>query len=281
MKPTLWSPISGGITAPKGFQASGIAAGLKPSGKPDLALLVAPSNAICAGTFTQSLVRANCVDLCEDRLALTSGKTRAVLINSGQANAFTGKRGLLDSLEASKAIADRLGFLEKEILICSTGVIGQEIPMDKLLLGLDPLVEKLSNQGGSHAANAILTTDLVDKQIAFETTLGGHLVRIGGMAKGSGMIHPNMATMLGFLTCDVSIPKDIWSKIISRVVESSFNSITVDGDTSTNDSFIAFAFSSSFAFASAASIAFISSAVRTSSNISKPLIIGWLPIGPK
>ncbi len=225
---------------PSGFKASGIKAGLKSSGNLDLALLLAPEGAVCAGTFTKSLVRASCVDLCIDRLKVNAGCARAVLINSGQANACTGKRGLIDSVLATSALAKRLGLDAEEVLICSTGVIGEFIPLDKLIAGLDSLVDELSEQGGSTAANAILTTDLVDKQIAYEAYLDGRLVRIGGMAKGSGMIHPDLATMLGYISCDVGVPVDLWQAMIQRVSECSFNSITVDGDTSTNDAFLAF-----------------------------------------
>lgn len=236
-----WHPIPGGITAPEGFLAAGITAGLKASGKPDLSLLLAPEGAVCAGTFTISLVRAACVDLCAERLAARGGRARAVLTNSGQANACTGDRGLIDSVRATQAVAERLGLAEEEVLICSTGVIGVPIPMDILLAGLDPLVAVLSPDGGSAAATAILTTDLIDKQIALEAELGGRRVRIGGMAKGSGMIHPNMATMLGYLSCDAGVPADVWQAMVRRAVERSFNAITVDGDTSTNDTYLAFA----------------------------------------
>ena len=237
----LWHPISGGITAPSGFLAAGITAGLKASGNPDLSLLLAPEGAVCAGTFTTSLVRAACVDLCAERLVASGGQARAVLINSGQANACTGDRGLIDSLRATQAVADRLGLAPDEVLICSTGVIGVPIPMDILLAGLDPLAEALGSEGGAAAARAILTTDLVDKQIALEAELGGRTVRIGGMAKGSGMIHPNMATMLAALTCDAGVPAAVWQGMVKRAVDRSFNAITVDGDTSTNDTFLAFA----------------------------------------
>ncbi len=236
-----WQPISGGVTAPRGFQAAAVTAGLKASGKPDLSLLLAPEGAVCAGTFTTSLVRAACVDLCAERLAVSGGHARAVLTNSGQANACTGDRGLIDSQRATQALADRLGVAAEEVLICSTGVIGVPIPMDTLLAGLDPLVAALGPEGGSAAATAILTTDLIDKQIALEANLGGRPVRIGGMAKGSGMIHPNMATMLGYLSCDAGVPADVWQAMVSRAVERSFNAITVDGDTSTNDTYLAFA----------------------------------------
>ncbi len=236
-----WHLIPGGITAPEGFLAAGITAGLKASGKPDLSLLLAPEGAVCAGTFTTSLVRAACVDLCADRLQASGGRARAVLSNSGQANACTGDRGLIDSLRATQAMADRLGLAPDEVLICSTGVIGVPIPMDTLLAGLDPLAEALSPEGGAAAATAILTTDLIDKQIALEAQLGGRRVRIGGMAKGSGMIHPNMATMLGYLSCDAGVPADVWQAMVKRAVDRSFNAITVDGDTSTNDTYLAFA----------------------------------------
>ena len=240
-KQSSWSPISGGVTAPAGFQAAGVTAGLKQSGNPDLALLLAPEGGVCAGTFTTSVVRAACVDLCDQRLKASGGVARAVMINSGQANACTGDRGLIDSLRATEALADRLGLDADQVLICSTGVIGVPIPMEVLLAGLDPLVEALSADGGSAAAGAILTTDLVDKQVAIEAELDGRPVRLGGMAKGSGMIHPDMATMLGYLTCDASVPADVWQGMVQRAVRRSFNAITVDGDTSTNDSVLAFA----------------------------------------
>ena len=236
-----WSAVAGGVTAPVGFQAAGITAGLKDSGKPDLALLMAPHNAVCAGTFTTSVVRAACVDLCAERLQTSEGFCRAVLINSGQANACTGDRGLIDSQRATQVLADRLGLSSDQVLICSTGVIGVPIPMQLLLAGLDPLVDALATDGGSAAAAAILTTDLVEKQIGLEAEIEGRTVRIGGMAKGSGMIHPDMATMLGYLTCDAGVPPEVWNAMVCRAVQRSFNVITVDGDTSTNDTFLAFA----------------------------------------
>ena len=236
-----WQLVSGGVTSPQGFQASGIAAGLKPSGKLDMALLLAPEQAVCAGTFTTSVVRAACVDLCAERLAANGGKARAVLINSGQANACTGDRGLIDSQRATQALADQLGLDAEALLICSTGVIGVPIPMPTLLAGLDPLVAALSATGGEAAATAILTTDLVSKQVALEAELGGRRVRIGGIAKGSGMIHPDMATMLGFFSCDAGLDPSIWKAMVGQAVQRSFNAITVDGDTSTNDTVLAFA----------------------------------------
>ena len=237
---SIWSPIDGGVTAPDGFEAAGVVAGLKPSGRPDLALILAPDEAVCAGTFTTSVVRAACVDLCAERLSSQNGRMRAVLINSGQANACTGDRGLLDSQRATQAVADQLGLDPETVLICSTGVIGVPIPMPTLLSGLGPLIAALSDGGGPAAAQAILTTDLVEKQAAVQAELGGRTVRIGGMAKGSGMIHPNMATMLGFFSCDAGMDADIWRGMVCQAVQRSFNAITVDGDTSTNDTVLAF-----------------------------------------
>ena len=236
-----WQSVPGGVTAPAGFLAAGITAGLKASGRPDLALVLAPEGAVCAGTFTTSLVRAASVDLCAERLQASGGRARAVVINSGQANACTGDRGLIDSLRITAAVADRLGLAAAEVMISSTGVIGVPIAMDTRLAGLEPLLAALGPDGGDAAAQAILTTDLVDKQIALEANLGGRTVRIGGMAKGSGMIHPAMATMLGYLTCDAGVPATVWEAMVRRAVDRSFNAITVDGDTSTNDTFLAFA----------------------------------------
>ena len=237
---SIWSPIDGGVTAPNGFEAAGVVAGLKPSGRPDLALILAPDEAVCAGMFTTSVVRAACVDLCAERLSSQDGRTRAVLINSGQANACTGDRGLLDSQRATQAVADQLGLDPEAVLICSTGVIGVPISMPTLLSGLGAVIAALSDRGGSAAAQAILTTDLVEKQAAVQAEFGGRTVRIGGMAKGSGMIHPNMATMLGFFSCDAGIDGAMWRGMVRRAVERSFNAITVDGDTSTNDTVLAF-----------------------------------------
>ncbi len=158
----------------------------------------------------------------------------------GMANACTGNRGKIDSEIITHEIAQRLGLSDEEVLICSTGVIGEPIPVEKVKSHLDHLIKSLDKNASWDAANAILTTDLQVKQIAYQAVLGGRRICIGGMAKGSGMIHPSMATMLSYITCDVAIDKVLWSDMIRRVAESSFNAITVDGDTSTNDTFLAF-----------------------------------------
>ena len=237
---SVWSPITGGITTPDGFLAAGISAGLKPSGKKDLALIYAPEGACCCGTFTQSITRAYCVDLCIDRIRSSEGKIRAVVINSGQANACTGERGKIDSEIITYKLAERLGLSKEEVLICSTGVIGKPIPIERVNNHLDQLINSLDKEAYLDAANAILTTDLQVKQIAYKAVLGGKQISIGGMAKGSGMIHPSMATMLSYITCNAGVDYVLWSDMIKRVAESSFNSISVDGDTSTNDTFLAF-----------------------------------------
>lgn len=235
-----WREISGGVTAPRGYKAAGIAAGLKPSGAPDLALIVSDVEAIAAGVFTISQVTAACVDYCRQRL-LSVQSARAILCNAGQANASTGNQGWLDALESAKVLGEKLNISSESVLLASTGVIGQRIKMDALKAGIPKLVEALSETGSDAAAKAIITTDLVTKSIALETTIHDRAVRIGGIAKGSGMIHPNMATMLAFVTCDAVVSPPLWQEMLSRAADKSFNAITVDGDTSTNDSLIALA----------------------------------------
>ncbi|MBW4673250.1 MAG: bifunctional ornithine acetyltransferase/N-acetylglutamate synthase [Desmonostoc geniculatum HA4340-LM1] len=235
-----WQKITGGITAPRGYQAAGITAGLKPSGLPDLALIFSDVEAIAAGVFTTSQVKAACVDYCRQRLQ-AKHSARAILCNAGQANAATGNQGWFDALESGMAVAQALNIPSESVLLASTGVIGQRIKMDALRSGIPKLVAALSETGSDAAAGAIITTDLVPKSIALETTIGDRPVRIGGIAKGSGMIHPNMATMLAFVTCDAAVSPGLWQQMLARAADRSFNSITVDGDTSTNDSLIALA----------------------------------------
>jgi glutamate N-acetyltransferase / amino-acid N-acetyltransferase len=235
-----WHEISGGVTAPRGFRAAGITAGLKASGLPDLALILSDVDAIAAGVFTTSQVRAACVEYCRQQLDLKPG-ARAILCNSGQANAATGEAGWADATACANALATALNITPERILLASTGVIGQRIKMDALLAGIPSLIAAANHDGGETAAKAIMTTDLVSKSIALETTIGDRAVRIGGMAKGSGMIHPNMATMLAFVTCDAAVSTTLWQQMLSRAADKSFNQVTVDGDTSTNDTLIALA----------------------------------------
>jgi len=235
-----WQEITGGVTAPKGFRASGIAAKLKPSGAPDLALILSEVDAIAAGVFTTSQVKAACVDYCRQRLQ-AKPSARAILCNAGQANAATGEQGWADANESATVLAQELGISPDLVLVASTGVIGQRIKMDALKAGIPSLVAAASTEGSDAAAKAITTTDLVTKSFALETLMDGRPVRVGGICKGSGMIHPNMATMLAFVTCDAAISPHLWQEMVSRAADKSFNQITVDGDTSTNDSLIALA----------------------------------------
>ena len=235
-----WQVVTGGITAPKGFRAAGIAAGLKASGVKDLTLILSDTDAIAAGVFTTSQVRAACVDYCRQRLQ-DKASARAILCNAGQANAATGEAGWQDALESAAVLGEELKIAPDTVLLASTGVIGQRIKMDALLQAIPSLVAAASPDGGDDAAQAILTTDLVPKAIALETTIEGRPVRIGGISKGSGMIHPNMATMLAFITCDAAVSTQLWQEMLKRSVDKSFNQITVDGDTSTNDTVIALA----------------------------------------
>ncbi|GMH26425.1 hypothetical protein Nepgr_028268 [Nepenthes gracilis] len=238
-----WKQISGGVTAAKGFKAAGIYGGLRAQGeKPDLALVTCDVDAVSAGAFTTNVVAAAPVAYCKKALQ-ASRTARAVLINAGQANAATGDAGYQDVIECANALAKLLQIRSEEVLIESTGVIGHRIKKDTLLNSLPKLVISLSSstEGADSAAVAITTTDLVRKSVAIESKVGETCVRVGGMAKGSGMIHPNMATMLGVVTTDARVNSDVWREMVQIAVCRSFNQITVDGDTSTNDTVIALA----------------------------------------
>ncbi|KAI4318998.1 hypothetical protein MLD38_032649 [Melastoma candidum] len=238
-----WKQIPGGVTAAEGFRAAGMFGGLRAKGeKPDLALVVCDVDAISAGSFTTNVVAAAPVLYC--RSTLQHSKTaRAVLINAGQANAATGDAGYQDLIECVNSTAKLLQVKPEKVLVESTGVIGQRIKKDALLNSLPDLVLSLSPtiEGADSAAVAITTTDLVSKSVAIEAEVGGSNIRVGGMAKGSGMIHPNMATMLGVVTTDAHVTSEIWREMVQIAVSRSFNQITVDGDTSTNDTVIALA----------------------------------------
>ncbi len=235
-----WQKITGGVTAPKGYQAAGITAGLKPSGLPDLALIVSDVDAIAAGVFTTNQVCAAPVIYCRQRLR-AKASAKAILVNAGQANAATGAQGLADAEESAQALAQALQISPDAVLLASTGVIGQRIRMEPLTAGIPQLVAALSSDGSDAASRSIMTTDLVPKTVAMEMMVGDRPLRIGGITKGSGMIHPNMATMLAFITCDAAVSPTLWQQMLSRAVNRSFNQITVDGDTSTNDTVLALA----------------------------------------
>ncbi len=229
--------IDGGITAAKGFSAFGLRAGIKP-GKTnrDMAMILSSCDAVTAGTFTRNLVKAAPVKW--DRHITEDFETaRVVVINSGIANACTGSRGYSDCEETAEFAAAELGLSKEQVFVASTGVIGAFLPMDVIKDGIKQLSKSLvdSPEGASLAAEAIMTTDTKPKQIAVSFEIGGKTVHMGGMCKGSGMIHPNMGTMLGFITTDLAISKELLVKAIRDAVEDSFNMVSVDGDTSTND----------------------------------------------
>ncbi|ACV61487.1 arginine biosynthesis bifunctional protein ArgJ [Desulfofarcimen acetoxidans DSM 771] len=224
--------VPGGVTAASGFTACGVRAGIK-NDKKDLAIIYSKLPCSATGVYTTNKVQAAPVQLTRQRLS--DGHAQAVIINSGYANACNGPQGLRDALKTSSVLAESLNIQENQVLVASTGVIGQNLPMDKILNGIALAVSQLSPEGGPDAAEAIMTTDTVSKQIAVKFELSGVPVVIGGMAKGSGMIHPNMATMLGFITTDAAVDVHLLNKALKSVVEKTFNMITVDGDTSTND----------------------------------------------
>lgn len=234
-----WETVSGGVTAVPGFLASGIAAAVKYKDKKDIALIYSTVPATAAGVFTINKVKAAPVLVNMRRVA--GGKAQAVVVNSGNANACNGEQGMTDALTMARTAAEALGISEDYVLVGSTGVIGQPMPMDRVIPGIKSAVAALSEQGGQDAAEAIMTTDTVLKQVALRLTLGGKQVTVGGMAKGSGMIHPNMATMLCFITTDAAVSAEMFSQALRYAVDRSFNMITVDGDTSTNDMVLALA----------------------------------------
>lgn len=227
--------ILGGVTAPKGFSAMGLKAGIKKD-KKDMAMVYSAVPCVAAGTFTTNQVKAAPVKW-DQKMIYENDYAQAVVCNSGVANACTGEIGMKYCEEMAEATARALDIPKTSVLVASTGVIGKQLPMDKIVNGIGMLVPTLDSslEGGHLAAEAIMTTDTVPKEIAFELEIAGKKVTIGGMCKGSGMIHPNMCTMLGFITTDVNISKSMLYEALSNDIKDTFNMISVDGDTSTND----------------------------------------------
>ncbi len=227
--------LEGGVTAPLGFEAIGIAAGIK-KGKKDMALLYSKELCEAAGTFTTNVVKAAPVKW-DQKVVYEEKCARAVVVNSGIANACTGAEGYQCCQETAQAAAEVLGIKVSQVLVASTGVIGKQLPMDVMKNGIQTMAPMLSGsrEAGTRAAQAIMTTDTVKKEIAVEIELGGRTVTLGGMSKGSGMIHPNMCTMLAFITTDAAIDQPLLQKALSASVADTYNMISVDGDTSTND----------------------------------------------
>ena len=225
--------VEGGITAVPGIFAAGISAGIKKTAVPDLALIVSEREATVAGVLTRNKVVAAPVLLARQRLR--RGTARAILANSGNANACTGRRGLADAHEMAALVAGLLGCPANHVFVGSTGVIGQPLPMERIRAAIPRLVSQLSRQGGQEAARAIMTTDTTIKTAAATARIAGRQVTLGGIAKGSGMIHPDMATMLAYLVTDVHISRAMLQRALRLATEQSFNRIPLDGDTSTND----------------------------------------------
>ena len=230
---------SQGITAPLGFRAAAVHCGIKKPGLLDLALVVSEQSGPIAGMFTTNQVVAAPVTL--DRRHLRRGVARAILINSGNANACTGRQGMAAARRTATIVARTLGRPVHEVFIGSTGVIGRALPVDRIIKALPALFKRLNPAGGARAARAILTTDLKAKTVVRRARINGQVITIGGMAKGSGMIHPTMATMLAYLTTDAVITRRALQRALTQAVDRSFNCISVDGDTSTNDTVLCLA----------------------------------------
>jgi glutamate N-acetyltransferase/amino-acid N-acetyltransferase len=233
--------VDGGVTAPSGFRASGLHCGIKASGKPDLSLIVSDVPASAAGVFTVNLAKAAPVYLCQDHLASSGGRAIAIVTNSGCANACTGPQGVADAAEMARITAQAIGCRENQVLVASTGVIGVNLKMDKIRSGVPQAVSQLAADGGAAAARAIMTTDPFPKEYAVEVATEFGSFQVGGMAKGSGMIEPRMATMLGYLTTDADVDPVMLSRAVTEASRYTFNAITVDGEPSTNDCVLALA----------------------------------------
>lgn len=228
-----------GVTFAKGFTAAGVKAGIKKSGNLDVAVIYTKTQAVVAGTFTQNKVAAAPVYVSKEVVA--TGTAHAIVANAGCANACTGQQGLDDAHKMAQIAADELGVNADDVIVGSTGVIGVNLPMDKLEAGIKDAVANLSADGSGNAGRAIITTDTHSKSVTCEFELSGKTVRMGAIAKGSGMIRPNMATMLCYITTDIAIDQTLLQKAVSGCVEKSFNMISVDGDMSTNDMVIVLA----------------------------------------
>ena len=228
-----------GVTFPKGFKAAGVKAGIKKSGNLDLALIYTEKEAAVAGVFTKNAVAAAPVIV--SREVVKGGKAHAIVANAGCANACTGETGLANARKMAALAAAEVGCAPDEVLVGSTGIIGVNLPMDKLEAGIKAAAAELSEDGSKNAGNAIITTDTYSKACSCEVEIGGKAVRFGAIAKGSGMIQPNMATMLCYITTDANISSQLMQKALSEIVEVSFNMISVDGDMSTNDTVLVLA----------------------------------------
>ena len=234
--------IEGGVTAAKGYEAAGIASGIRKNGRTDMAIVYSQVPCRAAGTFTTNVAKAAPVKW-DQKIVKESEYAQVVIVNSGIANACTGAEGYGYCQDTAEKASEVFGIPAENVLICSTGVIGKQLPMDNIKMGIEMLATAKSDsiEAGNDAAKAIMTTDTCEKETAVEVEIGGKTVTIGGMAKGSGMIHPNMCTMLSFITTDAAISKSALQKALSEDVDDTYNMISVDGDTSTNDTVLVLA----------------------------------------
>jgi glutamate N-acetyltransferase/amino-acid N-acetyltransferase len=260
--PQVVEMVAGGVTTPAGYRAAGVSAGIKANSALDLALIVSDRPATAAAVFTVNRAQAAPVIVSREHLSSTHGHARAIIVNSGCANACTGPAGLDVAREMASATAEAVGCRSDEVLVASTGVIGVSLDIDKVRRGITRAIGALGGDQGSAAARAIMTTDPFPKEAAVRLSLGGHEVVIGGTAKGSGMIEPMMATMLAFVTTDAAVPAPLLDRALREVVDDTFNAITVDGECSTNDTVMLLANGASRATVNEASYGLFVQALR-------------------
>jgi glutamate N-acetyltransferase / amino-acid N-acetyltransferase len=267
----VYEPIEGSVSAPRGFLAAGVACGIKANGRPDLGLIVSEKAASAAAVFTTNLAQAAPVLVARRHLHASRGTMRAIVVNSGCANACTGTDGVRDAEEMASLAGQAIGTEPEEVLVASTGVIGVKLNMRSVARGIDEAVRSLSPDGGPSAARAIMTTDPFPKEAAFEVHADAGTFRVGGIAKGSGMIEPMMATMLGFVTMDAAVDPALLQRALTAAVNDTFNAITVDGECSTNDCVFALANGASGVRLTETDYSFLVDALR---SVCEPLAIG-------
>jgi glutamate N-acetyltransferase/amino-acid N-acetyltransferase len=264
-------PIDGGVTAARGYRASGVSCGIKTTGAPDLALIAAEGIVSAAAVFTTNLAQAAPVLVSKGHLTASGGRAAAIVVNSGCANACTGADGMSHARSMAQLTADALACDPSHVLVASTGVIGVKLDMSKVARGISDGARALSATGGPGAARAIMTTDPFPKEAAVEVSSDRGTFRVGGIAKGSGMIEPNMATMLAFVTMDASVEPDVLHRALKAASDDTFNAITVDGECSTNDCVFALANGASGVTLGAADLPLLTEALRAACQ---PLAIG-------
>ena len=265
------SEVSGGVTAPRGFKAAGVSCGIKASGLPDLAIIASDAAAAAAAVFTTNLAQAAPIVVSRENLAASKGRARAIVVNSGCANACTGEDGMQHARAMAELTAGALGCAPADVLVASTGVIGVKLDMLKVERGIKAAAAALSPTAGPDAARAIMTTDPFPKEASVEVDSPRGRFRLGGIAKGSGMIEPLMATMLGFVTTDVAVDADTLKRALATTVEGTFNAITVDGECSTNDCVFVLANGASGVRLGDADVPLLAQALRA---VCEPLAIG-------